>query len=39
MDYGFDINGIIGMDFLKEINAVIHLETMKIFSNANIGNK
>lgn len=30
MDYGFDINGIIGMDFLKEINAVIDLEKMEI---------
>ena len=30
MDYGFDINGIIGMDFLKEINAVIDLDKMEI---------
>ena len=30
MDYGFDINGIIGMDFLNEINAVIDLDKMEI---------
>ncbi|WP_279232902.1 hypothetical protein [Haloimpatiens lingqiaonensis] len=30
MDYGFDINGIVGMDFLKEIGAVIDLKNMKI---------
>lgn len=30
MDYGFDINGIIGMDFLKKINALIDLDKMEI---------
>lgn len=30
MDYGFDINGIIGVNFLKEINAVIDLKEMII---------
>ncbi|WBW95201.1 hypothetical protein [Oceanirhabdus sp. W0125-5] len=25
MDYGFNINGIIGMDFLKEVGAIIDL--------------
>lgn len=33
MDYGFDINGIIGMDLLKKINAVIDLERMIIVRN------
>lgn len=28
MDYGFEINGIIGMDFLKEVGAVIDLNKM-----------
>jgi hypothetical protein len=26
MDYGFEINGIIGMDFLKSVGAVIDLD-------------
>jgi predicted aspartyl protease len=30
MDYGFDINGIIGMDFLKSVGAVIDLDKMII---------
>lgn len=30
MDYGFNINGIIGVNFLKEINAVIDLKQMVI---------
>ena len=30
MDYGFEINGIIGMDFLKEVGAIIDLEKMAI---------
>lgn len=30
MDYGFNINGIIGINFLKEINAVIDLKQMVI---------
>lgn len=30
MDYGFNINGIIGVNFLKEINAVIDLKDMII---------
>ncbi|AJD31109.1 retropepsin-like aspartic protease [Clostridium sporogenes] len=28
MDYGFEINGIIGMDFLKSLGAVIDLDKM-----------
>ncbi len=32
MDYGFDINGIIGMNFLKEVGAIIDLEKMEIRS-------
>ncbi|MGL5085808.1 MAG: retropepsin-like aspartic protease [Clostridium sp.] len=30
MDYGFDINGIIGIDFLVKINAIIDLYKMVI---------
>ncbi len=30
MDYGFDIGGIIGMNFLKDINAVINFKRMII---------
>lgn len=30
MDYGFEINGILGMDFLKKIGAVINLDEMKV---------
>lgn len=30
MDYGFDINGIIGMDFLAKTGAIIDLENMTI---------
>lgn len=32
MDYGFEIDGIIGIDFLKKISAIIDLEKMKIYS-------
>jgi hypothetical protein len=28
MDYGFEINGIIGMDFLKSVSAIIDLDKM-----------
>lgn len=30
MDYGFEINGILGMDFLKKVGAVINLHEMEI---------
>ena len=30
MDYGFKINGILGMDFLKHVGAVIDLENMSL---------
>ena len=30
MDYGFEINGILGMDFLTKANAVINLEEMQM---------
>ena len=33
MDYGFDINGIIGMDFLKWIGAIINLDKMIIYND------
>ncbi len=30
MDYGFDINGIVGLNFLKKVGAIIDLENMEI---------
>jgi hypothetical protein len=33
MDYGFEINGILGMDFLKGSGAIINLTEMKIQFN------
>jgi len=30
MDYGFAINGILGMDFLTRSKAIINLATMKL---------
>lgn len=30
MDYGFEINGILGMDFLTESGAIINLQKMNI---------
>ena len=30
MDYGFEINGILGMDFLLHAEAIINLRAMKI---------
>lgn len=30
MDYGFEINGILGMDILLEIGAIIHLQDLKL---------
>lgn len=30
MDYGFQINGILGMDFLTQIGAIINLQEMRI---------
>lgn len=30
MDYGFEINGILGMDILLEIGAIIDLQNLKI---------
>lgn len=30
MDYGFNINGILGMDFLLNVKAVLDLRTMEI---------
>lgn len=34
MDYGFDIDGIIGIDFLKKVGAIIDLEKMKVYSRS-----
>ena len=33
MDYGFEINGILGMDFLMEAKAIINLHTMSLTFN------
>ena len=33
MDYGFEIKGIVGMDFLKVAGAIIDLYEMKIYFN------
>ena len=30
MDYGFEINGILGMDFLRQTGAVIDLRTLEL---------
>lgn len=30
MDYGFEINGILGMDFLRAVGAIINLKEMTI---------
>jgi hypothetical protein len=30
MDYGFKINGILGMDILLEIGAIINLQDLKL---------
>ena len=31
MDYGFKIDGIVGMDFLTQVGAVIDLSTMEVY--------
>lgn len=33
MDYSFDIDGIIGMDFLTKVGAVLNLNNMEILSS------
>ncbi len=33
MDYGFEINGIIGMDFLKKVGAIIDLDKMIVYNS------
>lgn len=33
MDYGFEINGILGMDFLRKVGAEINLYEMKVKDN------
>ena len=33
MDYGFEINGILGMDFLTEAKAIINLQAMSLTFN------
>ena len=30
MDYGFEINGILGMNFMKKVAAIIDLEEMEV---------
>lgn len=36
MDYGFEINGIIGMDFMKDVGAIIDLDKMIVYSEKDI---
>lgn len=33
MDYGFDINGIIGMDFMRKVGSIIDLNKMIIYNS------
>ena len=33
MDYGFEINGILGMDFLTQVGAIINLREQQIEFN------
>lgn len=35
MDYGFNINGIVGMDFLNKVGAIINLYDMSISGGEN----
>lgn len=35
MDYGFEINGILGMDFMKKVGAVINLDKMEVAKELN----
>lgn len=35
MDYGFDINGIIGIDFLKKVGEIINLDKMIVYGTSN----
>lgn len=34
MDYGFEVNGILGMDFMKGIGAIIDLDKMIIYNKS-----
>jgi hypothetical protein len=34
MDYGFDLDGILGLDFLLQVGAVIDLKYMEVHSSA-----
>ncbi len=36
MDYGMPLNGIIGMDFLRTVNAVIDLAQCRIFAHQDV---
>lgn len=36
MDYGFEINGIIGIDFMKHIGAIIDLDKMVVYDRDDI---
>ena len=33
MNYGFDLNGIIGLDLLQQIKAIINIDTLTLESN------
>ena len=33
MNYGFDLDGILGLDFLREIRAIINIDELFLYSN------
>ena len=39
MDYGFEINGILGMDFMKSVGAVINLDKMEVANGNSYSDK
>lgn len=39
MDYGFEINGILGMDFMKAVGAVINLDKMEVANGNSYSDK
>lgn len=39
MDYGFEINGILGIDFLKKVGAVIDLDEMQVTKGKKAGDE
>jgi len=35
MDYGFEINGILGMDFMRSVGIIMDLDKMVVYSERN----